>query len=253
MNIISCGGKDMGSDPYIYKFIILYLAATIPGVCLFSLGRKRLGNFFVLLAVAEVLLFVFIGAAYREALFLIILIVWILQILYLVCTIVILMMGRQGAKKAPASAQNEKVNHEAVPQIKLYSFACIDIATLFGSIFAGAVLISRNYRILGDPRSVRKTILLGIAATAVLSTTIFLIKTPAKYDKLIGIAIQSIQVAIIHSTAMRYQGNILTLHKKAGGQFYSRWRALGIAILVLPLTAAIFIIVNMFLLHGFLR
>jgi len=97
----------MGSDPYIYKFIILYLAATIPGVCLFSLGRKRLGNFFVLLAVAEVLLFVFIGAAYREALFLIILIVWILQILYLVYTIVVLMMGRQGAKEPCFSTERK--------------------------------------------------------------------------------------------------------------------------------------------------
>jgi hypothetical protein len=127
------------------------------------------------------------------------------------------------------------------PKPKLYSVVAIDIATVVGSWLAGAVLISRNYSRLGDRDAARNAILFGIAATVALAVVILSIVVPENAERGVRYVSEGVQVGMIHLLASRFQGAALKSHEAAGGEFYSRWRAFGIGILVLPAVIALFV------------
>ena len=129
---------------------------------------------------------------------------------------------------------------EPKPDHKLYSLGSIGLATLMGSWFAGAVLISRNYSRLDKRRASHISILLGVLSLVPLLIAIFLIEVPQQYDTYMPAVFQGIQVCVISMIAQRLQGEAFSAHEGMGGQFYSNWRAAGIGLLLAPVAVVLF-------------
>ncbi len=131
---------------------------------------------------------------------------------------------------------------EPQPAHKLYSLGSIGLATFLASWFAGAVLISRNYSRLGMRRASRISILLAVLSLVPLVIAIFLIEVPQQYDPYVPVVFQGIQIGVISMIAKRLQGEAFSAHEGKGGQFYSNWRAAGIALLLAPVVAVLFVV-----------
>lgn len=113
---------------------------------------------------------------------------------------------------------------------KLYSETAIRIGVFFGGPLAGCYLMAKNYNILEKAESAKKAIIGGLIGTLFLLFLFYIIpnqvfeKTSSPFIPLIYIAITSFYVS-------KYQGNFLKEHKENGGEFHSRWRAVGIGLL----------------------
>jgi len=125
---------------------------------------------------------------------------------------------------------------------KLYSLGSIGLATFLGTWFAGAVLISRNYSRLGNRRASRISILLGVLSIVPLIIAAFVIDYPEQYDAYLPVVLQGIQFGVISMIAKRLQGEAFSAHEEKGGQFYSNWRAAGIALLLAPVAGVLFVV-----------
>ncbi len=131
---------------------------------------------------------------------------------------------------------------EPKPDHKLYSLGSIGLATLLASWFAGAVLISRNYARLDKRRASRISILLGILSLVPLLFAVFLIEVPQQYETYMPVVFQGIQIGVISMIAKRLQGEAFSAHEEKGGQFYSNWRAAGIALLLAPVAVVLLLV-----------
>ncbi len=131
---------------------------------------------------------------------------------------------------------------EPKPDHKLYSLGSIGLATLLASWLGGAVLISRNYSRLDKRRASHISILLGVLSLVPLIIAIFLIEIPQEYDTYMPAVFQGIQVSVISMIAKRLQGEAFSAHEGKGGQFYSNWRAAGIALLLAPVAVVLFLV-----------
>ena len=79
--------------------------------------------------------------------------------------------------------------------------------------------------------------MVGLIAIALAA---FLIEIPERADRSAGFLIQAAQVVLVHVLAKRSLGKSLASHSSAGGEFYSHWRAAGIALLLLVPVLAVF-------------
>jgi hypothetical protein len=125
---------------------------------------------------------------------------------------------------------------------KLYSLGSICLATFLASWLGGAVLISRNYSRLGKRRASHISILLGVISVVPLIIAVFLIEVPQQYEDYMPVVFQGIQVGVIGMIAQRLQGEAFSAHEEKGGQFYSNWRAAGIALLLAPVAVVLFLV-----------
>lgn len=76
-------------DPFKYKFIITYLVAVIPGLSLFSLGKKRQSILFIALTVVSFLGFLLIRSdKFGMFFFLSAILLWVSQIIYLISLVI---------------------------------------------------------------------------------------------------------------------------------------------------------------------
>jgi len=124
--------------------------------------------------------------------------------------------------------------------IRLYDLRAIDIATFLSSWFAGAFLLSRNLRALGRLDDARNVLLVGFLALFPLAFLLGFIVVPEAYERALSCAVQTAQVGLVHLTAKRLHAHDLESHAAAGGGFFSRWRAAGVALLLLPVAFAVF-------------
>jgi hypothetical protein len=127
--------------------------------------------------------------------------------------------------------------------LRLYDVRAIEIATFLSSCFAGAYLLARNFKALGKPAKARNAIIFGFLGTVGLAFLAFSIVVPARAEGGVGFAIQTAQVLVLHFIAIRVNGRAIEKHRENTGKFFSRWRAVGVSILVLPVVAAIFIVI----------
>ncbi len=127
---------------------------------------------------------------------------------------------------------------EPQPAHKLYSLGSIGLATFLGTSVAGAVLISRNYARLDKRRASRISILLGVLSVVPLLLVAFLIE----YEAYMPALFEGIQLGVIIMIAKRLQGEAFSAHEEKGGQFYSNWRAAGIALLLAPVALVLFFV-----------
>ncbi|MGH0029297.1 MAG: hypothetical protein ACQGVC_05875 [Myxococcota bacterium] len=131
--------------------------------------------------------------------------------------------------------------------MRLYDLRALEIATFLGSCFAGAFLAWRNFRSLGEHDAARNSLLLGVAGLIVVAVAALLIEVPERAERSLGFAIQGAQVAAVHVLAKRGLASIYSAHSAAGGEFYSRWRAAGIAFLLFVPVAAVFLGIGLLL------
>lgn len=130
---------------------------------------------------------------------------------------------------------------ENIPEHSLYSKTAIDIATAFGSMIAGAFLIASNLKKLGRSDEVFQVYIFNIISFSLLM--FLLIKIPFA-EKIPDFFIQLLQVAIVHTFTRYKLGNDLENHGAQKGVYYSKWRAVGISMLLLPFVIGIFLGIN---------
>lgn len=133
------------------------------------------------------------------------------------------------------------LDSESLPTLKLYSISGIRIATFVGFLFAGAVLISRNYSRLGNSRAAFISILLGTFGLLLLVVAAVYIEVPEEYDRPL-LLIYGVLVLVVSDIAKRLQGEALSLHEEKGGQFHGTWRTLGISFIIAPV--AVFLVIG---------
>jgi len=139
------------------------------------------------------------------------------------------------------SAAPQALDPFADTRPKLYSIAAIDLATFLSSWLAGAFLLASNYRRFGDNPAARKALLIGFLSLVALVLVGGTIVVPERFAKAEQFVYQAVQVGVIHLIARRLQGTAIANHKAAGGKLYSRWRAAGIALLLLPVALIVIV------------
>ena len=109
------------------------------------------------------------------------------------------------------------------PAYRLYDVGAVFLAAFLGSPLAGTVLIASNYRKLGQGGNGILALILGAAASAGL--VLMGLRTTA------GPGVASIVLFVCTGLAAReLQGNAIKTHVAWGGQLFSKWRAVGVAI-----------------------
>jgi len=109
------------------------------------------------------------------------------------------------------------------PAYRLYDVGAVFLAAFLGSPLAGTVLIASNYRKLGQGGNGILALVLG----AVASAGLMLLGLKSTQSP----AIASIVLFVCTGLAAReLQGNAIKTHVAWGGQLFSKWRAVGVAI-----------------------
>lgn len=122
---------------------------------------------------------------------------------------------------------------------KLYSKLGIGIATFFGAPLAAGVLIRHNFIQLGERKNGNIALALGVFATIVIFSAIFLIGENIM-EKVPSQLVPTIYTAIIVGLVTTFQGKQLELYKEGGNTFISNWKATGIgALCMIPLLGVI--------------
>jgi len=123
---------------------------------------------------------------------------------------------------------------------RLYKVSGIAIASIFGSILAGGLLMSLNYRMLGRQELARKAIILTLAATALVFVIAFQIPPDWHVPNTVFTAPQIVLMAYLAKWA---QGDDIAAHVRDGGALASNWKAFGISLLVLLLLLTVLVLV----------
>lgn len=120
---------------------------------------------------------------------------------------------------------NEQENN--TKELKFYSQKAIGIATLIGGPLAAGYLIRENYLSLNKPDEAKKSLIIGIISTILLSIVIFMIPESIM-EKVPSHILPVIYIAVIYQIVKKNHGTILNQHKENGNEFYSGWKAAGI-------------------------
>jgi len=143
----------------------------------------------------------------------------------------------------PVESVSQAKDFTDVP-LMLYSERSINIATFLGTPVAAGFLIRRNFINLGNETYGKHTLFISIAFTIIFF--ILIILSPEHViDKIPNALFPAIYTLIVWFVVSRYQGEALSNHKKAGGSFYSVWKAAGIGF------AASVVLVGMFFAYAF--
>ncbi len=114
--------------------------------------------------------------------------------------------------------------------LMVYSERSIGIATFMGTPVAAGFLIRRNFINLGNETYGKHTLFVSIAFTVIFF--ILMISIPEHImDKIPNALFPAIYTLIVWFVVKRYQGEALDNHKKAGGRFYSAWKAAGVGLI----------------------
>jgi len=109
------------------------------------------------------------------------------------------------------------------PAYRLDDFWSVALAALLGSPLAGAVLIASNYRKLGQAGNGFLALLLGAAA----SVGLMYMGLKMTVNPTVATIVL---VVCIGLAAKELQGNAISTHVAWGGQLYSKWRAVWVAL-----------------------
>ena len=135
----------------------------------------------------------------------------------------------------------------AAPPYRLFSLGQVVLAAILGMPIAGCILMAINRRRLGQGMSVRKLIVLGVVATAILVALAYVMpaKSPAfptgfvgfrflsylaeKFPALyIGILVGFLGLLFAWYLAEKFQGPLINAHTARGGRKASWWVAVGV-------------------------
>jgi hypothetical protein len=113
-------------------------------------------------------------------------------------------------------------------KVQLYSAGQVAGASFIGAPIGGAILLARNYAVLGNPAASRRALLWGSAGTVALLALAYVLPDgfPSR-----GIPM-GYTVGMYH-LAKQVQGDLFTSHITQGGGKRSTWVAVGIGALSL--------------------
>ena len=111
---------------------------------------------------------------------------------------------------------------------RLFRLSGIGIATFFGTVLAGGILMAMNFRALGEGRRVWPT--LGISLIAMFAVLLLGFLVP---EDVPGILFMLPQLVLITWLAKHYQGAAIAARIAVGSPMRSNWLAVGISLLVL--------------------
>ncbi|MGD8925386.1 MAG: hypothetical protein PVG20_00965 [Thioalkalispiraceae bacterium] len=143
--------------------------------------------------------------------------------------------------KPPASDLENDVETYSL-DYKLYKVSGIGVATFFGSILAGGLLMSRNYKHLGKELEARKALIYSFLATFFILLIAFLIPDDVHIPNLV---FTIPQIIVMVQIAKSEQGQAIQDHEQRGGALASNWLAFGISILVALAIFAIIVLIAM--------
>ena len=126
------------------------------------------------------------------------------------------------------------------PRYLLYSVGSIVLATFFGTIAAGAIILAINYRRLGMRAEARRSLIIGFAVTA---TTMLI--AAALPD---GVPSAVIAIPLLVGMALvanSLQGNLIATHKRHFGMMASPWKAFGIGVLMFFVWLLIIVLIGL--------
>lgn len=104
----------------------------------------------------------------------------------------------------------------------LFSPMQIGVATVFGSIIGGSMLLQANYRAMHEPKAANVTIAIGLLFTAGMYVVTFNVALPFMT---LGISLAAIVIFCIATSQL--QGDRYTDHVLAGGRRRSSWWVVG--------------------------
>ena len=120
----------------------------------------------------------------------------------------------------------ENPNKEKKEKFKLYSLRSIVAATVLGGPLAAGILIRKNSLNLGREKEGLIALIVGII------TTLLIIILPWNTGGVKeGSIIPIIYTGITYLIVKKIHGQILETHKEEEGEFYSPWKAVGIALI----------------------
>lgn len=116
----------------------------------------------------------------------------------------------------------------------------VAVATIMGTLLAGAFLLWLNYRAMGRPDLARRMIMYSLVAEVIV-ISIAIVLPPGSITQLIPLAIQ---VALAWYGTTWLQGAAIDWHRQRGAALQSVWRAAGLGFLagMVILFIAVFIL-----------
>jgi len=128
---------------------------------------------------------------------------------------------------------------------KLFKVSGVGVATFFGSILAGGIVMSMNYMRLGENDAAKKALIYSALATLAVFGIIFLI--PADIN-IPNTALTVPQVIAMVQIAKKNQQQSIDDHISGGGQVSSNWKAFGIGLLtIIPIVVVVFAVTLVFI------
>jgi hypothetical protein len=117
----------------------------------------------------------------------------------------------------------------AASDAKMYRLSGIAIATFLGGLFAGGLLLSKNFKILGQDDLARTALIYsGLGMLGVIVIAVFI---PESWN-VPNVVFQVPQIVLMYQYAKRHQEADIAAHIENGGGVASNWKAAGIALLV---------------------
>ena len=134
---------------------------------------------------------------------------------------------------------------DSMPRYRLFRVSSIVVATFFGDLLAGAMLIGVNFKRTGHYSAYQKAVIYGLIAQ-VVATLVYELAVSRQVSDFFGQTLIDVLIPIGYGVGTlvamgvlchRYQHDILFSHRKNDGTCFSHWLAAGIGVLVSLLTA----------------
>ena len=139
---------------------------------------------------------------------------------------------------------NADLTNDLDVNYKLFKITGIGLATFFGTVFAGGILMAINFSRLGREAEAKKALIFSALATLAIIGVSFLIPDDVNIP---SVAFTVPQIIIMIQLAKKHQASDIESHVNLGGKTSSNWIAFGISLLVLiPLLFVIFGIAFLF-------
>lgn len=135
--------------------------------------------------------------------------------------------------KAPESSiSGEQPPLAGAPDYKLFKVPAVGIATFFGTMLAGGIIMSINLRRMGDGAKANQIIAISFFAT--IAVAVLAVVLPAEVPSMV---FTIAQIVTMHQWAKATQEAALAQHVDTGGEMQSNWLAFGMSLLVLLVLA----------------
>jgi hypothetical protein len=119
---------------------------------------------------------------------------------------------------------------------KIYKIKTIQVATFVGGPLVAGYLMAENYKVFNEYGKAKMAWVYSIIATIVIFGGIFLVPDSVKIPRII---IPLIYSWLTYLIVQQLQGAQIKTHFTAGGQAYTIWRALLIALIGTIITVAV--------------